>query len=113
MGTLEDMTTRADVERVAAQVALRSRLVEMVLHGDCTWTVNLNGDHVPAQADVGLDDEGNLFVSFLVINPTHDSGVYEVYADGDHVQTLDGQITKGRPCRLRVVFTETPAAAGV
>ena len=96
--------SKADLELAVAHLGLRSRLIELVVHGDAAWAVLISGELVPVDVGAGLDESGNVIVSFLLRRAPDDSDAYHIHADGVFVQTIEGKITKGRPCRLRMTF---------
>lgn len=97
----------ADLELAAAVHVLRSRLVELVVNGDAEWTTLIDGNLVPVEMGYGLDADGAIIVSFVLVNAPGDEEFYHLHADGIHVRSEPGKITKGRNCRLRMSF---PAA---
>ena len=111
--TLVDMSeVEASLERAVAMLGLRSHLVEMAVHGDAEWTITLMGNPIPVECGVGLDDSGAVIVSYFLANAPCDADAYHLHANGVFVQSVEGKITKGRACRLRMKFpVEEPGYA--
>jgi hypothetical protein len=106
MGTLVHMTgfSAAELERAVAQMGVHNRLVELVVHGKSEWTVLIAGRLYAVEEAAGLDASGNIVVSFLLPRAPEDFDAYHLHADGVHIQTEAGKITKDRACRLRITF---------
>lgn len=103
--TLVDMSeVEANLERAVAMLGLRSHLIELAVHSDAQWTITLLGNPVPVECGVGLDSEGAIIVSFFLPMASSDADAYHLHADGVFVQSVEGKITKGRACRLRMKF---------